>query len=293
MGRVGVEVVMPALGQAPDAGRLVRWLKREGDLVARGEPLFEVETEKTVVEVESPGSGVLSGIRVREGEEAPVGTVLAYLLAPAARPGSGGLGRAVAERAARSWREAPHLFLFRDADASQLIVAGARQPPGVTLTDLLVRLAAVTLARHPALNDGRDEVNVALTVAAEDGQLTPVIHGADRLDPRALAARRAELEARALSGDLRQQDLARATFTLSDLGVHGADAFLPIVAGGQSAALGVGRVADRVLPVGGRPQVRPVLALTLACDQRAVDGIRAARFLRDLAEAVEEPARWL
>src|SRR5215467_112373 len=191
---------MPALGQARDACRVVRWLKREGELVTRGEPLLEVETEKAVVEVEAPGSGVLSGVRVREGEEVPVGTVLAYLLAPAARPGAGGVWRAVAEGAARSWREAPHLFVFREVDASQLIVAVARQPPGVTLTDLLIRLTAATLARHLAVNAGRDEVHVALAVAAEEGQLAPVIHGADGLDPRALAARRAELEALALTG---------------------------------------------------------------------------------------------
>src|SRR5215472_18090433 len=77
---------MPALGQARDACRVVRWLKREGELVTRGEPLMEVETDKAVVEIEAPGSGVLSGVRVREGEEVPVGTVIAYLLAPAARP---------------------------------------------------------------------------------------------------------------------------------------------------------------------------------------------------------------
>jgi pyruvate/2-oxoglutarate dehydrogenase complex dihydrolipoamide acyltransferase (E2) component len=290
---MAVEIVMPPLGQPNDTGRLLRWLKREGELVTRGEPLLEVETEKTVIEVEAPGSGVLSGVRVREGEEVAVGTVLAYLLAPAVRPGSGGVWRAAAERVARSWHEVPHLFLFRDVDASQLIVAGSRQPQGVTRTDLLIRLAAVTLVRHPAVNAGREEASVAFAVASEDGQVAPVIHGADELDVRALAARRAELEARARSGDLRAQDLAGATFTLADLGPHGVDAFLPILAEGQAGGLGVGRVADRVVPVEGRPQVRPVVALTLACDGRAVDGIRAARFLQDLAVALEEPARWL
>lgn len=281
---------MPALGTGHERGRLVRWLKREGDLVTGGEPLLEVETEKAVVEVESPGSGVLSGVRVREGEEVAVGTVLAYLLAPSPRPQSAGIARGLAERVSRSWRDVPHLFLFRDVDASQLIVAGARLPAGVTPADLLVRVAAATLARHPALNGGRDEVDLAVTVAAEDGQVAPVIHGADRLDLPALAARRADLEQRARSGDLRPRDLAGAAFTVSDLGVHGADAFLPIVADGQAGTLGVGRVADRVVPVRGRPQVRPVLTLTLACDHRAVDGVRAARFLHDLAEALEEPA---
>ncbi|HEY4027491.1 MAG TPA: 2-oxo acid dehydrogenase subunit E2 [Candidatus Dormibacteraeota bacterium] len=288
---MAVEVIMPALGAAHDAGagRLVRWLKREGDLVSHGEPLLQVETEKAVVEVEAPGSGVLSGIRVREGEQVAVGTVLAYLLAPAAHPRAGGVFRAMAERAARSWHDAPHLFLIREVDWSQLIVAGARQPPGVTQTDLLVRLAAVALAEHPAVNGGRDDVNVALPIATEDGQLAPVIHGAERLDLAALAARRTELEERVHQGGLRAQDLTGATFTISDLGRYGVDAFLPILADGQAGALGAGRVSDRVVPVHGRPQVRPVVTLTLACDHRAVDGPTAARFLGELAGALEEP----
>jgi pyruvate dehydrogenase E2 component (dihydrolipoamide acetyltransferase) len=285
---------MPALGTGQERGRLARWLKREGDLVARGEPLLEVETEKAVVEVESPGSGVLSGVRVRDGEEVAVGAVLAYLLAPAARPsGSGGLARALAERVSRSWREVPHLHLLREVDASQLIVAAARQPAAVKPADLLLRLAAVTLARHPVLNAGRDEVDLAVAVPTDDGQRLPVIRGADRLELPALAERRGELETRARAGDLRPSELAGALFTVVDLGAHGVDAFLPIVAEGQLGTLGVGRVADRVVPVRGRPQVRSVLTLTLACDHRAVDEVGAARFLHDLAGAVEEPARFL
>jgi pyruvate dehydrogenase E2 component (dihydrolipoamide acetyltransferase) len=188
-----------------------------------------------------------------------------------------------------SWQEAPHLFLFREVDASQLIVVRSRQPAEVTLTDLLVRLAAVTLTRHPAVNGGGDEVHVALPADAEHGRLAPVIRGADRLDVAALASCRADLQVRARDGLLRAQDLTGATFTLTDLGAHGVDAFLPIVGEGQAAALGAGRVADRVVPVRGRPQVRPALDVTLSCDRRAVDEVQAARFLHDLAEALEEP----
>jgi len=281
---------MPALGTARGTGRLVRWLKREGDRVATGEPLLEVEAEKAVVEVEAPGSGVLWGLRVREGEEVPAGTVLAYLLAPAARPAAPGAWRTMAESAARSWREAPHLFLLREVDASQLVVARAGRPDAVTDADLLVRLVALTLALHPQVNSGREEVNVAVTLPAGDDLVVPVIHGADRLDVPALAARRAELTTRAAAGGLDAEDLTGATFTIVDLGAYGVDALLPTVGAGQAAALGAGRIADGVRPVAGRPQVRPVLALTLSCDQRAVDGARAARFLGDLAAALEEPA---
>src|SRR6058998_3237470 len=81
---MAMQVVMPALGRARETGRLVRWLKRQGERVAQGEPLLEVETDLAIVEVRAPGTGVLSGVRVREGEEVRAGMVIAYLLAPAA-----------------------------------------------------------------------------------------------------------------------------------------------------------------------------------------------------------------
>jgi pyruvate dehydrogenase E2 component (dihydrolipoamide acetyltransferase) len=312
---MALEVVVPALGAAQSGGRLVRWLRREGERVTTGEPLAAVETDRIAVQVLSPGAGVLSGLRVGEGEHVAVGAVIAYLLAPAAKPNPtpfetpparaararqepaaragpslSEAWRAMSERTARSWRHVPHLFLLREVDASQLVVARERQPDEVTFTDLLVRLTAVTLARHPRMNSARAGVNVALAVSLEGGLVAPVIHGADRLDLATLAARRAELVARARSGRLHADDLAGGTFTVSNLGMFGVDAFLTVVDEGQAGALAVGRIADRVVPVLGRPQVRPVLALSLSCDHRAIDGAAAARFLGDLAATIEEPA---
>ena len=355
---MATEVVMPALGMAQETGRLVRWLKRQGELVEKGEPLMEVETDKAVVEVEAPGDGVLTGVRAHEGDTVPVGTVIAYLLAPAARPAAvpepeprrppasprartlaaargidlasisgsgpggavveadlaglappprpapapapaaegppgGGLWRAMAESTALSWREVPHFFLSREIDASQLIVVRSRQSAAVTFTDLLLRVVAVTLVRHPEMNSRSQDVNIALAIALESGLIAPVVGGADRLDLAAIAARRADLVERARAGRLRSGDLRQATFTLSNLGMYGVDAFWAIVTAGQAGVLAVGRIADRVVPVGGRPQVRPTLVLNLSCDHRAVDGARAARFLGDLASGLEEPAALL
>lgn len=285
---MAVEVLMPSLGMARESGRLVRWLKREGDRVARGERLLEVEADMKLIDVESPGAGVLSGVRFREGEEVRVGAVMAYLLAPAVRPAPG--PAPPAERAPSPlWRQTLSLVLFREVDVSQLIVARTKQPPPVTDADLMLRLVAATLAGHPLINSGRGEVNVAFSVAGDEGMALPVIHRADRLDAAGLAARRAELVERAQAGRLRARDLADATFTISDVGPYGADACLPVVPEGQAAILGVGRVIDRVVPVRGRPQLRPTLALALACDP-AIDSARAGRFLVELAEAIEEPA---
>jgi pyruvate/2-oxoglutarate dehydrogenase complex dihydrolipoamide acyltransferase (E2) component len=77
------EVVMPAMEMDQDTACLVRWLKSEGDLVTKGEPLMEIETDKVTVEIEAPGSGVLTDIRVAPGADVPVGQVIAVLVAAA------------------------------------------------------------------------------------------------------------------------------------------------------------------------------------------------------------------
>ena len=76
------QVIMPALGMAQDTGRVLRWLRREGDLVAKGEPLLEVETDKVTVEIESPADGTLASVRAAEGDVIPVGTDVAVVLGP-------------------------------------------------------------------------------------------------------------------------------------------------------------------------------------------------------------------
>src|SRR6201997_522906 len=83
---MAVSVVMPALEMAQETGKVISWRKREGEQVAKGEPLLEVETDKAVVEVESPGDGILSSVSAREGAVIPVGQTIAWLLAPGEAP---------------------------------------------------------------------------------------------------------------------------------------------------------------------------------------------------------------
>lgn len=81
-----ISVVMPALEMAQETGKLISWLKKEGQEVAKGEPLLEVETDKAVLEVEAPGDGVLAGIKAQEGDVIPVGQTIAWLVAPGEKP---------------------------------------------------------------------------------------------------------------------------------------------------------------------------------------------------------------
>jgi pyruvate dehydrogenase E2 component (dihydrolipoamide acetyltransferase) len=79
---MAIDVILPALGMSQDTGKIVRWLKAEGEQVAKGQPLAEIETDKATVEIEAPADGVLAGIRASEGDDVPVGQVIAAILTP-------------------------------------------------------------------------------------------------------------------------------------------------------------------------------------------------------------------
>jgi pyruvate dehydrogenase E2 component (dihydrolipoamide acetyltransferase) len=376
-----VEVIMPMLGMAQETGKVVRWLKAEGDAVTKAEPLMEVETDKVTVEIEAPAAGTLAGVAASEGDDVPVGQVIAYVLGdgeqlpepdarsapatavPAAKghvqgqtPDRSGNGNAAAQprrtlaspkarrlarergvpieeiagtgpygavqaadvqsfaapaavtappetspawqtmarRMSEAWREVPHFYLSREVDATRLNAWRdvARKRAGyerVTHTDLLVKIAAAALGEHPRVNRVPD-VNVGIAVATDDALVVPVIHGADRLELRAVAERRADLVDRARGKKLRIEDVQGGTFTISNLGMFGVDAFGAIVNAPQAAILAVGRITDRVVAVDGVPAVRPTFVLTLSLDHRAIDGAIGARFLDTLVSLVEEPA---
>ena len=391
-----VSVVMPALEMAQETGKLVSWLKQEGDPVRKGEILLEVETDKAVVEVEAAVDGILAGVTAKPGDVVQVGRTIAWLvqegetppttaspdvatgrrtdtrsagasapagseaapmvgspaggarISPKARrlaqekgvdisrltgsgPGgeiladdvlaaanvvSGGnlggasplvtsIGRLMAERTTQSWTTVPHFFVTRDMDAGALSAARQQMLSAidrshgvkVTHTDLLVAIVARTLTKHPRLNASwtaerivsHEDVNIALAMAVENAVVTAVIPRADRAAVADIAVRRRDLAERARAGRLQPADIAGATFTISNLGMFEVDAFTAIIVPPQAAILAVGAIADRVVPVDGKPGVRPMMTMTLSCDHRVVDGARAAEFMRDLAAAIRSP----
>ena len=213
----------------------------------------------------------------------------------------------MAQRLTASWTSVPHFYLVREVDATglqgwrSLLASKTPDRVNVTYTDLLTKLTALSLARFPRLNaswrDGEilfnPDINIGLAVAVPEGLLVPVVHKADQLQVQDIAARRTDLVARANRAALLPDDFAGGTFTISNLGMYGVDAFNAIVNPPQAAILAVARITDRVVAVDGQPAVRPMLTLTLSCDHRAVDGVMAAQFLDALAALIEEPLRAL
>ena len=219
------------------------------------------------------------------------------------------VARLMAERTTHSWTNVPHFFLVRDVDAGELIAAQKRISPGMektqreapTITDLLIGILARVLAKHPRMNSSwtgggirsNAEINVSVAMAVKDGVVGAVIHKADSLQVGEISVQRRELTERARAGRLRPADISGGTFTLSNLGMYKVDAFSAIITPPQAATLAVGSISDRVVPVDGKPGVRPMMTLTLSSDHRVVDGARAAEFLSDLANAIREPQKLL
>jgi pyruvate dehydrogenase E2 component (dihydrolipoamide acetyltransferase) len=221
----------------------------------------------------------------------------------------GAIARLMAERTTQSWTQAPHFFLVREIDAGGLIAGREWLGPAIerdrgvklTHTDLLAALTAKVLAKHPKMNASwsgdriayNGAVNISLAVAVHDGVIAAVIPNAASLGLGEIAAQRRDLSERARAGRLRPADVTGGTFTISNLGMYGVDAFNAIITQGQAAILAVGRIADRVVPVNGVPGIRPMVTITLSSDHRVVDGAQAAVFLNELAEAIREPQKWL
>src|SRR5213082_2394353 len=99
---MATSVVMPALEMAQETGKIVSWVKKEGDTVTKGEILLEVETDKAVVEIEAQADGVLAGVKSREGDVVPVGQTIAWLVAPGEKPPAEAPTAAPAARATSS-----------------------------------------------------------------------------------------------------------------------------------------------------------------------------------------------
>ena len=406
---LATDVSLPRLGQGMEAGTIVRWLKSEGDAVEKGEPLYELDTDKVTQEVEADAAGVLLKILAGEGEEIEVGKRIAVIgeegeevaaqeeeaaeevsddeqeegspaparaeerergreassdeqepepqpsetarsdgrlkASPLARriarersidlaslSGTGPDGRIVAEdveraaaapayapvgaapleaevvpltslrktiarRLTEAW-QAPAFQISMSADMTRSLALRERiRDQGVTVTDILTKLAAIALLRHRDVNAhfADDELrifpnaHIGLAVATERGLIVPVQREVERKSLVQIAAERKEIVQRTREGKLSQEDLEGGTFTISNLGMYGVEIFTAVLNPPQAAILAVGAIEEKPVVENGDLVARPLMAMTLTCDHRAVDGAKAAEFLRELKTLLEEP----
>lgn len=374
------EITLPRLGWNMEEGIFLGWLKRDGETVKAGEPLFSIEGDKAAQEIESLDSGVLR-IAVgapKVGDTVAVGAVLGHIVGdgpvgkvtvetkaadsaspiPIAEPtmsspmvaepislserravtprarrvaherdidlrtlngtGRGGrirendvlaasaprpvasLRQAIARNMVRSRESTVPVTLTTTADATGLVALREqfKARPGAVVpsfTDLFVKLASTALKTHPAMNsrwrDGQVEllsdIHVGFAVDSDAGLVVPVIRDVPSLGIHEIAMRSRHLVEQARSRTLKSEEMQGGTFTVTNLGAFGIDAFTPVINFPECAILGLGAIRKVPMVAGDRIEIRAAIALSLTFDHRIVDGAPAAHFLQAIVKSVE------
>jgi pyruvate dehydrogenase E2 component (dihydrolipoamide acetyltransferase) len=381
------EVLMPRIDPGMQSGKIVEWLKKEGELVQKGDPILVVEGEKTTFEIEAPESGVLSKILVEVGADVQVSQPVAVIgepervaqiaaqstpirqeagtqsqeaakavspphdrivASPAARrlaldrnidlervKGTGPAGRitredvltaaqqanlatsvvskvrsptvlkkvkleairkVVAERLSYSARNTVPVTLTIRTDASKLVELKNRMGR-VGFTSFAAKAVAKALEKNPIMNSiieaeeitTYSEINVAVAINTEQGLIAPVIYQTNKKSVKDISAEIEELSQKAKENRLTIEELTGGTFTVTNLGAYDVESFAPVINPPQCAILGLGRIAFSPFAVGESVTARAATLLTLVFDHRIVDGVPAAKFLRDVRNNLEDP----
>ena len=210
--------------------------------------------------------------------------------------------RVTAERMQSAKRTIPHFYLGADCAMEAALRLRARvnaQDAGLelTLTDIIVRAAALALRQVPAANSSwheggvrlYDAADIAVAVDTPQGLIAPIIRQADRKGLRAISKELKTLGARARAGELTPEEYTGGTFTISNLGMHGVDSLYAIVNPPQSCILGVGAARPRPVVAGDAVTVGTIATCTLSADHRTIDGATGAALLAAFRTFVEEP----
>jgi len=216
--------------------------------------------------------------------------------------------RKVAAKRLTESQAVPHFFLTSVVDVEKLLAFRSdvnesleAQGVRVSVNDLFVRAAAVTLRQHPEANSSwgddsvirRARVNIGIAVATDAGLLVPVVHDAETKGLGAIAQETVALAEKARDGKLSPDEMSGGTFSISNLGMFGIDQFTAVINPPEAAILAVGAASPVPVVRDGVLVEVPKLKITLTVDHRVMDGAVAANFLRDLVGVLEHPLRML
>ncbi|MXX22649.1 MAG: pyruvate dehydrogenase complex dihydrolipoamide acetyltransferase [Rhodospirillales bacterium] len=215
--------------------------------------------------------------------------------------------KVIAARLLEAKQTIPHFYLEADAEAGALldlrrrINADLERERRVTVNDLVVKATAMALRRVPQVNSawGGDhivrhrQVHVAVAVAVDDGLFTPVVRNTDRKGILAIAGEIRALVDKTRSGKLMPEEYQGGTFSVSNLGMYGIEAFAAVINPPQGGILAVGAATERPIVRDGAVKSAPVMTLTLSGDHRVIDGAIGARWLAELRAFIEDPALML
>ncbi len=208
---------------------------------------------------------------------------------------------AVAKRMVQSKAPVPHFYLTVEVDMDALVeLRESLKDVGdvkISYNDIIVKAVALNLRRHPEVNASFQgnvirrykRVHVGVAVAVEEGLITPVVRDCDGKSLGQIARELRELSERARQRKLRPEEYTGATFTVSNLGMYGIEAFSAVINPPEGAILAVGAIVEKPVVKEGAIVVGHRARLTLSCDHRVIDGATGAQFLMDLKQMLENP----
>ncbi len=327
---MSIEVHMPKLGMTMREGTLVKWLKKEGEQVQKGEALAEITSEKITNTIEAPASGVLEKVLYPEGEVVEIGKVIAFLseqvvedTVSAAREEPvtetkesedtadyeirplGPLRKVIGERMTESLRSVPQGTLTTRADMSGLIALKeeyAALGQKVTFTDLFIKTVSVALLDNPIINsslrDGKvytfKSAHIGVGVGTDEALFVPVIKNADKKGVVEISQELKQLSQKVKDGSIGMEEMSGGTFTISNLGMFDVDIITPVINPPESAILAIGATRQEVVvDKEGQMVIKPLTTLCLTADHTLVDGITAVEFLAKIKEVMRSPQIYL
>jgi pyruvate dehydrogenase E2 component (dihydrolipoamide acetyltransferase) len=279
-----------------------------------GGRVVKADVERASKQPPPAPASVASASGTAEAATEPAGATIAAATGGAQTPAAKGeveivqLSRTqslIARRMAESKATIPEFTLQCEIDMEAAValraqlkaLAERREAQTPSFNDLVVKACALALREHPRANgtyrDGRFElhprVNVGVAVAAQDALLVPVLRDADRASLWEIAAEARRLAIAAREGTITPPELAGGTFSVSNLGMFGIDAFTAVINPPQAAILAVGSLAQRAVVRDGQLSARHTMTVTLSCDHRILYGADAAEFLRTIRELLQQP----
>jgi pyruvate dehydrogenase E2 component (dihydrolipoamide acetyltransferase) len=288
----------PLAPAAPSVRRLARELGVDIQRVAGSGPAGRISADDVQAFVRSAMAGGGSAAAVPLPDFNKWGEV--------ERKPMSNIRRKTAEHLAHAWTTIPHVTQHDHADITQLEALRKQYGPQaekaggkLTMTAIALKVVAGALRRFPQFNSSIDvarneilykkSVHVGVAADTERGLLVPVIRDVDRKGVIQLAGELGALSEKARAGKLSLDEMQGAGFTITNLGGIGGTSFTPIVNWPEVAILGISRGAQQPVFVNGQFEPRLMLPLSLSYDHRVIDGADAARFLRWIAEALEQP----
>ena len=218
-----------------------------------------------------------------------------------------GMRKSIGTNMSRSWNLAPKVTQNMLVDVTELLEFRKKLNGDladgqikISVTDMLTKIVAKAIKKHPIINSVLEEdsirllrnINIGIAVSLEQGLIVPVIKDADKKDVFTIGKEIRKLTEKARTNSLKLEDIQGGTFTITNVGAYGSvDFFTPIINQPESAILGVGRIKEAPAVINREITIRSLMGFSLSFDHRVIDGAPAAQFLATIMEYLKNPAR--